>query len=310
MIQEINLSLANICNAKCFFCPRDQYEAKVKIMPILLIKKIIKDIESEEFKGEGHKILHCTIGENGEPTLNPNLIEILRLLRKVSPSIHLFTNFSNLTKDKSETIIKEHLVDAISTNVDGLNAESYKQAKGLDFENFKRNVLDFAELRKSLNDKSIVLFLHIISTENYNKAVLKFFNTMPNKQILPLFAGEAESIKKYWQTIIEPSDAIGVEDNLMWAERKTSPKKQGDFSCTNINRIKTNVFINPAGDWYICCFDAGNEIVLGNIKKQTISEIYKSKKRQDIIKLLEEKKFDEIGYPCNRVDCCQVISNA
>ena len=95
----------------------------------------------------------------------------------------------------------------------------------------------------------------------------------------------------------------------MWAERNTSPKKQGDFSCININRIKTNVFINPAGDWYICCFDCGNELVLGNLKKQTMTEIYKSKKRQDMIKLLEEKKFDEIGYPCNRVDCCQVVNN-
>jgi hypothetical protein len=309
MIQEINFSIVNMCNAKCFFCPRDQYEADKKIMPLELIERVAGEVKGKEFEEAGHKILNCCVGENGEPTLHPFFIDALRAIRKISPSVLLFTNFSRLTKDKSEIIIKEHLVDSINTNVDGIGSRSYTQAKGLDYDTFAQNVMDFFVARTVSGDDRIRLHMHIVTAENYTAAVKKHFGVSPNKNIDPLSTGEAEQIKAYWQKIIGIQDAIGIEDNLMWAERNTAPVKVGKFRCPNINRVKTCVYLNPAGDWYACCFDAGNELKLGNVWGQSLVDIYKSSKKESLISYLEGGNFDKIGMPCARVDACQVVSN-
>lgn len=81
-------------------------------------------------------------------------------------------------------------------------------------------------------------------------------------------------------------------------------KVDGDFSCTRYNR-KNEAFIAPNGDWYFCCVDPDQSLLLGNLYEQTIDEIYNGDKRKDLLQKLLEKKFEEIGHPCNRVDCCQ-----
>jgi hypothetical protein len=101
----------------------------------------------------------------------------------------------------------------------------------------------------------------------------------------------------------------------MWAERKLitsgvakSPIDQSTLSCPEFDRVLDSAFIAPNGDWYACCLDDNNDLVLGNVNHQSIIEIATSNTRTEFINDLKHKRYDKIGYPCNTVICCQRIT--
>ena len=310
LLQELNLSLSNICNANCIFCPRSAVKATGKVfMELDLVTKLVDEVTSSDFEKTGHKISHCNIGENGEPTLNKNLLPILREVRRIGCTISMYTNFSKLDENLAYTLISEKLVDNFHTNIDGCDSITYNIVKGLDYQTLSKNVMSFLGIRDLVQDSKTNLFIHVVTAENYKNAVYKHFKGHPTKLgRVGYVKQEAEKIVKTWKVLLRPSDGIAVDDCLMWAERFGKNKIPGQFTCRNIGRVETNIFVNPNGDWYVCCFDVGNELVLGNLYKQSIVEVADSYTRKRTVRLLNQQRFDELGPPCDRVDCCQVVN--
>lgn len=305
MIQAIGLSIVNACNANCVFCPRDMIPTKgKKMMTLQTIKKIMAEITSPKFKKK-HDVSHIVVGENGEPTLHKDLISILREIKKSGIAVSLFTNFSNMDANRAKIIVDENLVSSVNTNIDGNTPETYKKMKGLDFVKIMTNLENFLALP---GREAIPVYIHNVTMEIYAAAVNKYYGKTPRK--LPIAKGE---IQKDEHKLIAkrflnyPNVVCSPDSTLMWAEKYSVEKKDGDYACWNLGRIYNNAFINPDGDWYICCFDMGNEQVIGNINEESLDTIYNGKKRAELIKKLENKEFDAIGSPCNRVDCCQVV---
>jgi hypothetical protein len=110
-----------------------------------------------------------------------------------------------------------------------------------------------------------------------------------------------------WGNRLRAGDFIGVDHTLLWAERYGKQKRDGQFKCPNLPRVRHCAYINPVGDWYACCFDMGNDLVLGNVYEQPLLEIADSERRRLLVERLEAGRFDEIGFPCARVDACQVV---
>lgn len=311
MLKEIGLSIVSACNANCAFCPRNEYKSEVKFMSGALLTRIIVELSDGEFKAK-HDIQMITVGENGEPTLHPHFIAILRLLKTIEIPVALYTNFFKLTKDKSEIILDEQLITHIHTNIDGFTKTSYKLMKHLDLVPVRNNIWHFLELRER-KGVDIPLNLHIITAQNYTTAVQKWSGGLwPHKipKDVKFIGTEANMIHGYWKGYLTPNDTIAVDDCLMWAERQHIPPPENfdAYVCHNIGRVQHSAFIAPNGDWYICCFDVGNELVFGNLYNETIDEIYENLERENIIEMLANKRFKEIGPPCNRVDCCQVVN--
>jgi len=72
-----------------------------------------------------------------------------------------------------------------------------------------------------------------------------------------------------------------------------------------VTRGRLVAYINPAGDWYGCCFDAGNDLILGNVYDNSLAEIADGPVRRDLVEKLEARHFEAVGWPCIRVDACQ-----
>jgi len=274
-------------------------------MPVDLVERIVEEITAP---GLPYKIVHSHVGENGEATLHPDFIEILRVLKRAGHEVGLYTNLSHLDSEKARIILEEGLLEKINFNIDGLNEASYRAMKGLELDTVTRNVIDFIKIRKELN-VSCPIAIHIITAENYLATVLKHFRVRPHK--LPLTSlfvpGEAERIKATWEQIVGPNDNVGISPCLMWAERGHTKPLEGDFECFNKSRLYNSAFIAPNGDWYACCFDVGNELVMGNVYEQSLVEIFEGEKLRDLREKIEAKQFKSIGPPCDRVDCCQVV---
>ncbi len=302
-IFEVNLAVSNCCNANCLFCPRSFVTHDNKFMSVKTVERIMAEVSTPEFKSE-HPVVHSVPSENGEPFLNPNILDILRTIRKAGLYITLFTNFGLIDEKIAQTLISEHLTNNINVNIDGNSEESYGAVKGLKLSKVEDNLRRFIDLRDA-SDCPIHIFGHVISHYTYTKAVKIAYGKPPIKGNGYTFLQDGPQTVEKWQKIINPKyDNIGEDSVMFWVERYNDKPITPIHGCPNIGRVRHVAYINPDGDWYGCCFDAGNDLVVGNVLETSILEVSKSQKRKDLIDKLEGNRFDEIGWPCTRVDSC------
>lgn len=305
-IREVNFATANICNADCVFCPRSfvKVPAEHRFMSISLVERVLSEVTTKEFQSH-HPVCHSVLSENGEPFLNPDILDILRATRKAGMGISLFSNFALVSEEIARTVLSEGLIDTIHVNIDGATEESYRAVKHLSLELVSENLARFIVLRGAMGSQTRVC-VHVMPYRNYHDSVMDAYGSPPTKGngVVPGF--DAHLVLAKWGGMLRGGDFVGVDNTLLWAERYGQKKRKGKFSCPNLPRVRHCAYINPTGDWYACCFDMGNELVLGNVNKQSVMEIADSPRRKELIEHLEAGRFDEIGFPCARVDACQV----
>ena len=312
MIQSINLSLSTQCSASCIFCPSDRGKySKQKIMPFEIAKHIIDEIADTELLGTVQKL---EISENGDFLTNPFAIMILRYIRKKLPNIWInaFSNFSLMDKKTSEILLGENLINNIITNIDSSNPIHYKAIKNLDLEKSIANLRDFVTVRNDMN-KSVSIQMIILSLGRYIDAVKNRLGSYPIKlQEHPERFSETSVKDDTFETqkyLLEnlpllPTDTASMSAIMLWAERKQANFKHG--KCVNLYRLEKEIFINPSGEVYLCCFDSAGKIKLGNVMEKSILDIFNDPERLKLIELLKQSKFAEVGDPCNSSVCCSM----
>lgn len=311
-LTSINLSLSSGCGAHCVYCPSDRgMRIKTRNMSFDVAKKIIDEVSSDAFI-EKYRVVKFIVGENGDSFINKYAVDILRYIKNKNPSYNIFcvTNFQNLAPEKSEIIIREQLVNSICLNIDGSTKSNYYAVKKLDLDLVMDvNLRAFLNFRDEYN-RSIPIYFSILSMNNYIKAVQTRFGRLPHRLTDPdavHMADDTEETEKMLRAWIRPGDVITRSAPMFWAERAgvdTSSVNYAKYRCPLIKRVNNEVFIAPDGTWYACCFDSNNQLELGNVYEKSIDEVACSQERKAFIRLLEEQKFAEIGYPCNTVNCC------
>lgn len=337
MLTGVNLSLSCACGADCIFCSSERgAKIKEKVMPLGLVKKITAELSSPEFR-DRHSVTHMELGENGDAFLNPRFIEIARHIKAECPWIKtcVFTNFQNLTEEKSRTIIEEGLVDFFHCNIDGANAENYFNVKRIPLENTMRNLEAFLGLRRELKS-AVPLRIHVLTLHNYIHSIHGAFGFYPAKMrdarlaevpddfaeikakmhclllakrlgISRRTAEKARAFALPLNRLLNPRDMVVRAAPLAWAEKDAVARLRADLrdcQCPALRRVRSEAFIAPDGAWYACCLDTNNELALGNIWERSIDEIYSSEKRERLIGMLERREFGKIGGPCRAVNCC------
>ncbi len=310
-IKSVNLSLSVRCGADCIYCPHDRgQKLYIKTMPFDILKKIVDEMATEEFK-EKHNTQYMELSENGDCFFNPDLIKIMRYIKQKLPGIktEMFTNFQLFTKEKSEIMLKEKLIDSVRFNIDGHNERNYFAVKKISLETVKKNILDFIEIRRKY-DSNVGLIMYILSLQRYVQAIRDHLRVSPVKLKERIYnvIDNSRIIPEQFQAVLDPTKDRTIISHVMgWAEREQIDVSKIDYSkceCTFLNRIRKEAFIAPDGSWYACCLDSKIEHVFGNVMQQSLDEIFNKEKRKEFIIKLESKKFKELGGPCATVVCC------
>jgi len=119
--QNLVLDWTDYCNAKCFFCWRDNYERQIggkgDFIPFSRLKKLEKVLSAIKIFSISSAI--------GEPLLHPELEQILRWLYAINPTIllRLVTNGTPLTASKAPWFAG-HL-DWLSVSLNAANGEAH-----------------------------------------------------------------------------------------------------------------------------------------------------------------------------------------
>lgn len=103
-LREIEINISNVCNLKCPFCPHSlpTFKYESNMMSVETAELLAKQLSDINYKGS------ICIAGYGEPTLNPNIYEIINILKDFNVS--LITNGVPLRKDEIEKIGKMCLI--------------------------------------------------------------------------------------------------------------------------------------------------------------------------------------------------------
>ena len=112
----IELSLIDVCNRDCSFCPKSDENISPNTymkMEQALIEKLILDLKKINFEGS------FTMCGYGEPLLHPNILDITNSIGKFW-GIEIVTNGDPLTKKKLKELYNSKVSKLVVSMYDGI----------------------------------------------------------------------------------------------------------------------------------------------------------------------------------------------
>lgn len=257
---NIDIELTNACNLRCPHCARTSQNwgtTSIGFMDENLVVKILDEVDKEQ----GYCVKFSL---RGEPLLYKNLENVLLKAKKTSLVDYYFnTNAVLLTPDISKKIVELEL-PRISISVGGWDKKSFENCQvGASFETILNN-LNFLKKYRDENKK------------NFPKIRLQGVLT-------PLLKQHLDEFKDLWKDF---GDELGCVDFREESDGEIeSTKEDKNFRC---NFLWQRLVVLWNGDVYPCLFHGVknvNELVLGNIKNNTLKELWHSDKLQTLRQL-------------------------
>ena len=252
------------CNLNCPFClvgqqnslestEHDLLPRGMGDMEWNLFEKFVKD--AVDFGIEKLQ-LHF----QGEPLLYKKFPEMVKVAKIAGLKTQAFTNGLPLTEDKADKIIKAGL-DHLRFSVDGATQKTYELNRvGGEFDKVYRNMEMMVKRKKKWNS-DIDLMWQFIALRN-NEHEIETVRKMAQAIDIPIF------VKTFAESVPE---LVPKNPEL---RRKLNIKP-----CTDIYR---NTFVFYTGEVVVCCYDLKGEYVVGDLRRQTLEEVWTSEKYQYI----------------------------
>jgi len=276
------IELSSRCNLKCRLCINKDIPSHLKgDIDFDLYKKIIDEVKDY--------VYDINLFHRGEPLLHPHLIDIISYAHARNIKTRIHTNATLLTPDLSKKIILSGL-DLISFSFDGYTKKTYEKNRvNANYEKSLNNIITFLKIKKEINFKKPLSIIQVmefdeeLTSKNFEQQKKKFlinFNDLPlNKLIV--------RTPHNWGGLLELS---GV--------KKVHQKDSKLIPCT-FPWYSLTIFYN--GKVYLCPQDFEGEILIGDVNKNTIKEIFNNQIIKDIRKKFKTGRIRELS-PCKDCD--------
>ena len=273
----VDIGTTNLCNAECIMCPHSRLK-KMGVMDFKLYKKIIDNCAKL-------KIKYITLSFFGEPLLDKGLIEKIKYAKSKDMFVAFYSNASLLNETWAENLIKSGL-DSITISFDGNSKETYERIrKKLNFETTKKNILGLIQAKIKLKKDSPKINLVLVELEENKKEIKNFY--------------------KEWKGKV---DSINIINMRNWAN---DIQKEGTKESFHFNRkikrkpcalICRKMVVDWNGDVVLCCDDWNHSTIIGNLKKESIEQIWKGEKLKRIREAHVKGEFGKVALcsGCNK----------
>ncbi|MFC1461776.1 radical SAM/SPASM domain-containing protein, partial [Verrucomicrobiota bacterium] len=273
--QIVQVETTSLCNSDCIMCPHSKITRKKGHMDFGLYKAIVDDCaRNQEFVKTFFPFL------NGEFFLTPNWETYLVYARDKLPNttIGIFTNASLLDIKTINTLL-EIAPDWINISFDGTSKEAYERIRRkLDFEQVQNNIIQLMRQRDLLKKGKPRVTISIIEMEQ-----------SPH---------ELESFYKRWKQIVDEVTS-GTYSNWGSGVEDKYPQHQETGKRKPCSRLWYNFTVLNTGDVAICCLDYDGEIIIGDVRKQSIKEIWNGEQMTELRRLHLEGKYSELSLCTN-----------
>ena len=259
------------CNLRCLFCPTGDTSLIQSTkrfqgyMELDVYKKIISDLD--QFEG---KIKTLRLYKEGDPLVNPNLVEFIEIAKRSSKieRIDTTTNAIILNKNISKRLINSG-IDQINISINGVSSQQYKKLTKVEV-NFDRLVDQIAYLHSiSGNCEIYIKAIRENLSEEEQVLFYKIFSEISDRIFL-------EGIQPNWPkfnfTYVKPKYITGHYGQPL-EEREVCPY------------IFYIMVINSDGSVSACVQDWPHELIVGDIKSESVKNIWSGEKLKSLQKL-------------------------
>lgn len=275
----VGIYTGDICNFHCKYCVRSERENS------LVAKDLVHsflDVKTAQLIGKQlldfpEKIKLVMFSSLGEPTLNPDLPQIIKTLcdLDVADGYEMVTNASVLTPTLSKQLIDAGLTRLV-VSIQGVTAETYKDICGYDLnvDELKSNLQYFYAYGRSkckLHIKTVDMALN--KEKDEEKHFYEMFESICDTIYVDHVVDLHRDIDSKQKTTNIDQDSINIAG--MRIENKS--KK---YHCTS---IFYSMFILANGDVVPCC-NPPYPIKYGNIQTDALTELWNSKIRINFLK--------------------------
>lgn len=286
---------SDICNFNCRFCPSGDLALmhkvgrKIQMLDFDLYKKIINDISRFD---KPIKVLR--LYKDGEPLLNKNFAKMVKYAKDMgcAERIDTTTNASMLDPERNLEIINAGL-DRINISIEGVNAEQYVK-----FSNYR---IDFDEFVKNIE--------HFYDNRGKCEMIIKTNGDLISE----------EDKQKFYDIFGDICDGISIEHAMgCWYEFDMGGIKQNDEFGIYGQPIKEvdvcpyvfySMSINSDGTASACFLDWARKLIIGDVKKQSVKEIWDSNELFEFQErfLLGNRKEHPICKNCSQLSHGQPV---
>lgn len=270
---RVQVETTTVCNANCIMCPHDRITRHKGHMNFSLYKKIVDEcVEYSKYLGSFLPFL------NGELFLASDWQVYLAYARKKLPNVEIciFTNGSLLNKENIQLIL-DILPDRLNISFDGTSKSIFESIRrNLIYENIEQNIVNFIHARKERKSRKPLVNISIIKMKNTEVKINAFYER--------------------WSSIV---DSVTIDNFVNWAgeinnNEETSNAKVKDYRKPCM-RLWNHLVVLNTGEVAVCCLDYNGEVILGDLRHQSINEIWNGTKLKEIRNIHLERDFDKIS---------------
>lgn len=285
---SVGISVSTKCNFKCKYCMHSLPETQVsgnyftkELMDMDFFLEIV-----EQLSAFPKRIKKIDLYGTGEPLLNPNLPEMVSVLkqRQICNDVDFITNGFLFTPRLSQKIVDAG-ADHIRISLQGLSSEMYKETCGvkIDFEKFVSQIKFLYENKKQAKIMLKIMSNCLTKQEQEAGLLYKIFgdiaDTIAIENVLPLygdvdyneyvFSGDGKEQSRFGEQV-EERDVCPIAFYRMI--------------------ILPNGYVTP------CC-DPLKAIYWGNMHDKSLTDIWNGRERVDFLKRLLRKERRDFE-PC------------
>ncbi len=281
--RAIQMQTVNACQAACKMCPYPVYK---NIFPRgrmddALFDKLIREIADRE---------ECTTFIpmlQNEPFLDKHLLDKVRRFKEMTcgrTEVELVTNGAFLT-DETIAQIRESRLDVLDISLDAISREVYRKIRvGLDYD----TVMDGVNrvLEADLPDTTV--FVRLVRQRD-NVDEVKQFARYWRKRGVPVFIysvnNRGDTVRDFESDVEVPPEKIPFHHRL---GRRLFRQWMGHCP---LAFGTSNILHN--GDVLICAHDWARNEVVGNVRDQTIAEVWNGPRMRELRRLIHARRYQD-----------------
>jgi radical SAM protein with 4Fe4S-binding SPASM domain len=261
---NIQIETINYCNRKCKFCFLGHWEPLTKsVMPMALYERILDEVLDLPVK-----INLVTHSSYSEPTIDPQFIPRLEMLKKRGLSYWNITNGTNLTGEVLDYFLNNLplIRNFFLIDVPSLNPEEYQDLAGGPAAQAEKVRQGLHRLGPHIKVKGISASLMVLGwcdeAHHHNVASINAeFGDYGYRVSLSKLNDRAGELRPFIDEKIE---------------------RQTVAACTD-GRFDGYLHFGVAGNLYGCCHDYTQRFTFGNITRKKVADILVSKQRQEML---------------------------
>jgi hypothetical protein len=254
------------CNLGCPECPSGlkKFTRPTGKMELVRHEKWLKELSKTVF--------YVTYYFQGEPFLNPQLLEMIKAAKRYRMYTATSTNAHFITRDNAEEVVKSGL-DQLIISVDGVSQEVYEQYRVHgDLEKVWRATEALVKAKQKLNSSTPKLIFQCLAVK-------------PNEHEIPLVFEKAKTLGvdevriKSAQLYDYKHGNPLMPDNEEYSRYKQT--RQGEFVLKNTGgnhcwRMWTGSVVTWDGKVVPCCFDKDAAHAMGELTKDSFNKIWRN----------------------------------